>query len=455
MKIAIVGAGKLGMKVIDNLLKGGNQVTVIDKDETKLSKLSSHMDVMTIVGNAKDVSFLKENGINDYDFLVATTDKDEKNMCIASFAKIIGCGRVIARVRDPEHMHQIDFIREHMNIDYIVNPDLLITNEIYKYLVEKNTLSNGVFTRNKVSLAEIPVNKLPGLIGKTLNSDLLPGMLVAAVERNGNVSIPDAEDVLMEDDVIFVVGKTNEIKSLARKTIDKNKYTDIQRVMIVGGGKTGFYLAQKLSERGDFVKIIERNKDRCYYLSSRLENVMVINGDATDMTLLEDENFEDMDAFVTATGFDEDNLLLALTAKNHGIIDVIAKVSRESYSQIITKMGVDVVLNPLNISANNISRYIQGTKQVISSTLVDGQAEIVEIAVSRKMPITKAPIKELGLPDQVLIMSINRGNEVIIPDGDTVIEDGDRVMIFSLLSKSADLEPFINKKQRMGLFKGE
>lgn len=454
MKIAIVGAGKLGMRVIENLITGGNSVTVIDKNEAVLDKLSSHVDVMTILGNAKSTSFLKEHGIGSYDFLVATTDKDEKNLCIASFAKAIGCTRVIARVRDPEHMNQLEFIKELMNIDSIINPDLLITNEIYKYLAEKNTLTNGIFTSGQVSLLEFKIRKIPALVGKTIyeSHEVIGRRLIVAIDRKGKVIIPRGNTELMENDTLYVVGTKEEISELSKKVHERGKYTDLQRVMILGGGKTGFFLAQKLSDFGAFVKLIERDKERCQYLSNRLKNVMVLHGDATDLSLLEDENFEEMDAFVTATGFDEENLLLALTAKSHGIEDVIAKISRESYGDIIEKMGIDMTLNPLNISANNIARYIQGNKRVISSTLIQGQAEIVEIYADYQMPITAAKIGDLHLPDGVIIAAIHRGRDVIIPDGNTRVLDGDRVMILSLLSSADNLEKLISVKEKKGFF---
>ena len=457
MKIAIVGAGKLGLKVIDNLIQGGNSVTVIDKDEELLSRLSSHLDVMTIAGNAKSSSFLKYHNIGNYDFLVATTDKDEKNICIASFAKALGCSRVIARVRDPEHMNQIEFIKELMNIDHIVNPDLLITNEIYKYLVEMNSLDNGIYTKDKIALAEIAVSRMPHLIGKQVGrlNDILPETMIIAIDRKGKVIVPMIGEEILEGDVLFISGRVSEISELSTKTHVNKRYTNIQRVMIVGGGKTGLYLAKKLSERGTFVKIIEINKERCHYLSTHLKNVMILHGDATDLSLLEDENFEKMDAFVTATGFDEENLLLALTAKRHNIPDVIAKISRESYGEIVANMGIDMVLNPLNISANNIARYIQGTKRVLSSTLINGQAEIIEITAAERMPITGRAIRNLNLPDGILIFAIHRGREVIIPGGDTVILDGDKVLMIAMLSESDALEPLINVKTKIGFFKGE
>lgn len=456
MKIAIVGAGKLGLRVIESMITGGNSITVIDKDDELLERLATQMDVMTIAGNAKSASFLREHNIGSYDFLVAVTGNDEKNIVIASFAKALGCSKVIARLRDPEHMNQIEFIKEVMSIDFIINPDLLITNEIYKYLIEKNTLTNGVFTSSKTSLLECHAYKIPKLINQKIIDvgDVLPNMLIGAIDRNGKVIIPHGDTEILKDDILYIVGEKLEIAALSKHTIEKGKYTDIQRVMIIGGGKTGLYLASKLSDFGIFVKIIEIDKNRCHYLSTHLNNVMILHGDATDLTLLEEENFEEMDAFITATGFDEDNLLLALIAKSHGIEDVIAKISRESYEEIISKMGIDIALNPLDISANNIVRYIQGTKNILSSTLIQGQAEIIEIVADDRMPITFDPLNELDLPEGILIASIHRGRQVIIPDGNTQIQDGDIVMILSLLSETEDLEKLINIKDKLGFFRG-
>lgn len=442
MKIAIVGAGKLGLKVAEALLGGDHSVTVIDKDAETLQKISYQMDVMTVNANAKEVSVLRELHMSSFDFLLATTDRDEKNIVIASFAKKLGCSRVIARVRDPEHMHQFGFIRDTMSIDIIVNPDMAITNEIYKYLIEKYTLSNGIFSSGKVSLIEFRSDRLSKLIGKTIRQteSILDDMLVAAVSRNGKVIIPEGDTVIHPHDDLYLCGKKAPIMALNKKVHEKGKYTDLQKVMIIGGGKTGLFLAQKLSEFGISVKIIERDKNQCYYLAKHLENVMILHGDGTDINLLEDENIDDMDAFVTATGYDEDNLLLALMAKNRGIEDVIAKVSRGIYTGMVADMGVDMALNPLDISASNILRLIQGSRRVIASQLIQGQAEVMEIIITDDMKLLHRSIGELDLPHGVIIGAIHRGMDVIIPNGETVIQEGDRVMIISLLSEVAALE---------------
>ena len=449
MKVAIVGAGKLGVKVATALLGGDHYITVIDKNEAVLNRISQQMDVMTVAGNGKNIKLLENCGITSFDFLLASTDSDEKNIIIASFAKKLGCSKVIARVRDPEHMKQLDFIKETMNIDHVVNPDLSITMEIYKYLVEKYTLTNGIFSSGKVAMVQFNVKKYRKLSGLSMIEvrKVLPNMLIVAISRNGKIIIPHGQTIIEDNDTIYLIGEKSEIHEFHQKVHEKGKYTNLQKVMIVGGGKTGFYLADKLSEFGIAVKVIEKSKERCYYLSTHLDDVMILHGDATDTALLEEENIDEMDAFVTATGFDEENLLLALMAKQRGIEDVISKVSRQIYKNLIEKMGIDMALNPLDIITSTILRYVQGSKRIISSLLIQGQAEIMEIIASDEMKLTNVTLSELDLPDGVLIAAIHRGNRVIIPDGNTVILPDDKVTIFCLLSDIAEVESLFKPRR--------
>ena len=455
MKVAIVGAGKLGMKVAEALLGGDHSVTIIDTNEAWTEKINSLLDVMTVNANAKEVKVLKSIDISSYDFLITTTGDDEANIVIAAFAKKLGCSKVIARVRDPEHMQQISFIKDLMNIDYIVNPDLGITVEIYKYLAEKYTLSNGIFTSGEASLLEFYVSKRPELVGVSMRqiSSYLPNMLVVAISRFGKVIIPHGDTTIQDEDIVYVIGEKEPIQKLAEKVHEKGKYTDLQKVMIIGGGKTGFYLAGMLSEFGAAVKIIEKSKDRCHYLSTHLDDVMILHGDATDLDLLEEENLDGMDAVVTATGFDEDNLLLALTAKQHKVEDVIAKVSRTSYVEIISAMGIDMALNPLDITANDIIRYVQSSRTVVSSQLIQGQAEIVEVIATSHMKIIDEPLKNLELPDTFLVAAIHRGDKLIIPTGDTIIREDDRVIIISLISDLKVTEKLLKDNGKFSFFK--
>lgn len=406
------------------------------------------MDVMTVNASGKNIRSLKQCGIDKFDFLLASTDSDEDNMLIASFAKKLGCSRVIARIRDPENMKQIDFIKENLDIDHVVNPDYSITMEIYKYLVEKYTLTNGIFSSGRVSMVQFGVRKMRKLAGLSMIEvrKIFPNMLIVAISRNGKIIIPHGQTTIEDCDTLYLIGERSEIHNLHKKVYEKGKYTNLQKVMIVGGGKTGFYLQDKLSEFGIAVKVIEKIKTGATTFPPT-DDVMILHGDATDTSLLDEENIDEMDAFVTATGLDEENLLLALMAKQRGIEDVISKVSRQSYKDLIEKLGIDMALNPLDIVASIILRYIQGSKRIVSSLLIQGQAEITEIIASDTMKFTNVPLNELDLPDGVIIAAIHRGNSIIIPDGTTSILADDKVTIFCLLSDLAELEALFKPKK--------
>ncbi len=444
MNIAIVGAGKFGKKLAHALLSGNHSVTVIDNNENNLQKMALNMDIMTVTANGKEIAILNEIPISSYDYLIATTGNDELNMTVSSFAKKLGCKTVIARVRDPEHLPQFDFIKETFNIDHLINPDLAITNEIYKYLVEKYTLRNGIFSSGKISLVEFKSKNFPQLIGMNLQdtNKILKNMIVAAISKKGKVIIPHGDDVIEDYDALYVIGEKEPIIELSNQVHERGQYTNLQKVMIIGGGKTGLYLAQKLSEFGIAVKIIERNLTRCHYLAEKLENVMVLHGDGTDKQLLEEENIHDMDAFITVTGYDEDNLLLALMAKEFNIADVIAKVSRGIYTELVSNLGVDMAINPIDIVTSNIAKMVHGKKKIISNELIQGQAEITEIIASNGMKLTNKALKNLNLPNGAIIGAIHRGSEVIIPNGDTVIQENDRVIIVSLLTTLPEMAVF-------------
>lgn len=448
MKIAIIGAGKLGRKVCEALAGGNYSIILVDKDEAKLDKVSQQLDIMPVHGDPRDINVLKEINVRECEYLLTATGSDEENIVIATFAKKLGAKNVIARVREPEYMKHFSFIKETTGIDYIVNPDLSITTEIYKYLVEKYTLSNGMFTSGKMALIEFRAKRKREIIGLEMPEvrRALSDMIVAAISRNGKVIIPHGDTVIQEDDFIFVVGEKEKVIELNRKVHIRGKYTDLQKVMIIGGGKTGYYLAEKLAEFGIYVKLVERDLARCRYLSTHMPNVMVLHGDGTDIEFLEEENLDEMDAFVTATGYDEENLLLALTAKHRGIEDVISKVSRESYSGLIEKMGVDVVLNPLDITTGHIFNIIQGDKRIISSHLIQGQAEIIEVIANCDMKMIGIPLSELDLPQGVIIATIHRGHNVIIPDGNTRIQLNDKVLILCLLTEINDLDKLLKNR---------
>ena len=370
MKALIVGAGKLGGKLASQLSGGDTLVTVMDSDPEVLERIADHLDVMIVRGSGMHVETLKELNIEEYDLVIAVTESDETNMVICSIAKKLGCKKSIARVRNPEYSTQNELIRAIMDIDYIVNPELATANEINRNLLYHYSLYSGDFAEGRIMMLHFNASSLPGFVGKRIKEiKNINGILIGIIWRNGEIIIPRGEDYIMEDDVLYVIGKKDNINQLAKtcKTLVQIKY--IKKVMVLGGGRIGYYLAEKLISQGISVKLIEHDKERCEYLSENLNDTLVICGDGTDINLLNDEDISSMDAFVGVTGYDEENLLMTLMAKQLGVNKVIAKVSKSSYVQVIEKLGVDIAVSPIDITASDILKYIRGGRAASVSLL--------------------------------------------------------------------------------------
>ncbi|MBE6020986.1 MAG: Trk system potassium transporter TrkA [Firmicutes bacterium] len=450
MKIAIVGAGKLGLKVAASLISPTNYITIIDINPVIIQKANNEMDVMAVTGNGLRFDVLNEIKISDHDFLLALTDDDEKNLVISSIAKKLGCKHTIARLRDPEYSKQLDFVKQTFNVDFIVNPDKLISYEIFSYLLNKHENLNQFFTGATIGMLEIKADSIKGLVGdKVLNAPkYLENLLIVSVSRKGKIIIPKSHVTIESGDLLYLLGKKPDIAKLSASIHTSEEGASVHKVMIMGGGKTGFYLGQSLSEAGISVKIIEKNRERCEYLSEKLEDVLILHGDATDVSLLQEENISSMDAFITATGYDEDNLLLALIAQQYGVREVIAKTSRGNYSTLTDKIGVYTTLNTLEITTSHILRLVQKGNFVASSFFLQGQAEIFEVVINKDMLIEGKKLKDLKLPDGVLVSLIYRDTEAIVPVGNTDIKAKDRLIFFSMLSDVPELERILQSTKR-------
>lgn len=448
MKIAVIGAGKLGLALTQALLGSGYDITLVDKNADVLAKAEGAMDVLTINENAKSPETLRRMHIEDYDFVIAVADEDEKNLVISKAAKQLGAGRAIARVRDPEYVHQRDFLQSSFDVDFVVNPDRAMAHEINRYLVQKYDLNNGYFNSGAISIVQWDADKKPEILNLKIAAaaPMLGDVLIVAVSRAGKVIVPNGQTEILPGDSLYLLGRDTVVKEY----IDKEKQTkaDVNKVMIAGGGKTAFYLAELLSEQGVLVKIVEIDRKRCEYLSERLDGVMILCGDATDVSLLEQEDIDSMDAFVSLTDFDEENLLLALQAYQRKISDVVAKVSRNGYGQLVEKMGISMALNPTDITVAQILRYIQGRRRVIFSKVIQGQAEFIEIVAEESMTnVLNRPLKDIEFPKNILVAGIRRGGEVIIPRGNTEIQAGDHIIVFCLLSEIAEMEELFRQKK--------
>ncbi|TJX15421.1 Trk system potassium transporter TrkA [Tissierella creatinini] len=451
MKVIIVGAGKLGQKLAESFVHENIDVTVIDISSKVIDKINEHMDVLTVVANGTDIKMLKELDIQSFNLLVASTDSDETNTVICALAKKLGCEQTIARIRNPEYMKQLDFIKTELGIDHTINPDLATAAYIYKYLLKSYGLNTGDFASGKVQMLDFNIHYNEVFVGKKLK-DLVgfEKLLITAISRNGEMMIPDGNTELLEGDVIHIIGKSDEVEKVSAHFIDDYNKKTVDRVMILGGGNIGYYLADKLSKSKIQVTLVEQDKERCLELSELLNNVLIIHGDGTDMHLLDEESLSSMDAFVGVTGFDEENLLMAVMAKQSGVSKTIAKISRSNYIRIIDKLGIDVAVNPVYITASNILKYIRGGKVISVSLLLGGGAEVTEIIIDKDLPIVNKPIADLNLPKGIIIGALVRYGEVIIPKGKTIIKPNDRIVVFCLNEDLDKLKMFFNK-QRGGM----
>ena len=452
MKVMIVGAGKLGYKLAEAMDNEDIDVTLMDVNFKALEKISDYLDVLTVAANGIQIGALKELNIDTYDLLVAATNSDETNTLICTLAKKLKCKKTIARIRNPEFIEQLDFVKNEMGIDHIINPDLLTAIEIERYLSKSYNFYSDDFAKGKVSMVDFNIGNIESFVGKKLKElKGLEGLLITAITRDGELIIPDGSTQLMADDVIHVIGKIKYINKLGeRLKININK-KQTKKVLILGGGKIGYYLAQRLENSDINVTIIERNRDRCEYLAQRLNNTLIIRGDGTDVNLLEEEDLASYDAFVGATGFDEQNLLMALVAKQLGVNKTIAKISRPNYVHIIDKLDIDVALNPVNITVSNVLKFINGGRVASVSLLLGGEGEVMEIIVSEDLPIVGKPLSQLGLPKGIIIGAIVHKGEVIIPNGKSVIHKGDRIIVFSLTSHMPLLKKLL-KPSKGGIF---
>ena len=447
MKIAVIGAGKLGSSITEMLSGGGHEITLMDYSDSAIRRAQNTSDIMTIRADARVAHSLTDMNIRTYQLLIAVTDSDETNIFIASMAKKLGCPMVVARIRGPEHVDQLAFICESFGIDYAVSPDLTCAEEIYKFLTRRGGMEQEGFAIGEAEIVEFEISRFPGLTGKQVKdvSGQLEGMLIAAVSRNGKIIIPNGSTGLCENDSLFVLCLKEQAAALRSRLQSGGRKEKLRRVMIAGGGRTGYFLAKMLSEVGVSVKIIEMDRERCTYLAEKLENALILHGNAQDANLLLDENLGGMDAFVAATGMDETNILLSIMAQQQRVPNVVAKVSRNDFASLSGVIADTMLVNLVDMCTSAILKYAEKQEVILSSRMIQGQAEFVEVRAEEGMPLTEKPLRELGVPGGVLIATVQRGSELMIPTGNTRIQPGDKVILLSLLSSTGSVEALLSR----------
>lgn len=422
----------MGTEIAHRLAEEGHDIIVIDRNEFQLAKIQESLDVLTVKGNGSSSQLLRDTGLDDSDLLVSVTDSDEINMISCMTAKRVGIPRTIARIRDPDYVRDLIISKEDLGIDLVINPDFAASVEISRLLTLNLPVHTEHFANGKVQMAELMVDESNTQFAnkRIMDIELPKACLVVGISRKGEMNVPGGRDYVYPNDTIYILGNTESIKKVCTRF--KVRRQRVQNVIIMGGGRIGLYLAEKLAKYGMKVKIIEQNMDRCHELANRLDDVLVLKGDGTDVDLLKREGIQETDAFVAVTGFDEENLLMALLVKQLGAKRVIAKVSRPSYAPLVERLGVDAAISPRLITIGEILRFIRGGRLLSLVLLLNEQAEVLELIAQPGSKLAGRALHSSGLPKGVIIGAISRDDKVIIPKGNDVIQDGDRLVVFAL-----------------------
>lgn len=439
MKIIIVGSGKVGFTLAEQLVREQHDVTIVDLREESLRRASDMLDVMVIHGNGVSTSTLREAGADTADLLVAATNSDEVNMVCCLTAKNMGTGYTIARIRDLEYSNSLVELRRNLKIDMVINPENATAIEISRLLRFPPAANIETFFRGRVELMGFRLQEGDFLVGTPFYS--LPpqvkelSLLFCAVERGKSVVIPNGSFVPQIGDKLYLVGRPESLDQFFRLL---GRYAQkVHYVFILGGGKISVYLARILEKMGMKLKIVELDEAQCRLISEKFPKSMVIHGDGSDQELLESERFSASDAFVALTDRDEDNLIISLYAMQQGIPKVVAKANRQNYAGIARAIGLESVISPKAITAAQILHRVRGMQNSQGSVMnslhriADGAAEAMEFTVRSTTRYLNVPLKDLRLKSGILIAVIMRGRDIIIPEGSSSIQEGDSVILIS------------------------
>jgi trk system potassium uptake protein TrkA len=383
--------------------------------------------------------------------VVAVTSSDEINMLSCYLARKLGAKHAVARIRNPEYNDDgLGFLRQHLDLSMSLNPERLIAEEIANILQLPSAVKIERFSRRNIEMVEIILphgSSLDGMSLIKMREKYRANYLICTVQRNNKVYIPDGRFELKAGDRIGLVATHSEITKLLGKLGLLKKRAE--SVMILGGGKPSYYLAKKLIELGVDVKIIEKRLDRCEFLSAELSDAVIINGDGAAQELLLEEGIARMDAFVSLTGMDEQNMMLSIFASMQNVPKVVAKINRDELLTMADKLGVETVVNPSQLSSNIIVRYARALENSKGSNvetlykLMDGKAEALEFKVIDGSKTIGIPFKDIVLTPSILIAGITRGRKTIIPSGNDMILAGDRVIVVAANQRLQDLNDIL------------
>jgi trk system potassium uptake protein TrkA len=451
LKIIVIGVGDVGFEIAFRLSREGHDIIVIDKDAEALREIGERLDIMTLYGNGASTAVLDEAGADRAGILVAVTDVDEVNMIACMTGKQYGVPVCVARIRNPEYTvdtsHSLSLQR--LGIDLIINPERLAAQEILRLLAVPAASDIEYFADGRVFMLGLKVDEQSPIVGRALAECSLPDCLLVAVDRGDELEIPRGDSVVRAEDRVFIVGRTKDFREI--RAFIGPPVQQIKTVGIVGGSRIGQYLVDMLvSKRRPSlsVALFEKDAPVAERLAKHLPQLLVIHGDATKIDVLRDEGASTLDAFVTVAGEDHTNLLATMLLKELGVSEVITKISREDYAPLATKAGADAVVVPRLLMVSSVLRLVREC-EIISMTLLQGGAETLEFCVTEGCRIANRRLREVDFPKKALVGAIVRSGDVIIPNGESRVLSGDRVIVFSAADAVDDVAVFFQGRKNV------
>ena len=457
MKIIIVGAGKVGITLIENFVKEGHDVIFVDISNSAVEYVVNHYDTNGVVGSGLERQVLLDAGAETADFVIACTSRDEMNILCCSLAKKLGAGRTIARVRDPQLFTEMEDMRDYLGVDLAFNPELQTAMEIAQVLKFPSAKSVDSFADGKALMVEFDIGAKNPIVGKTLmqiSAEYGYKLLFCMIKRGEKTLIPRGDFVIEPNDAVYIIAKESELAAFCKKL--KIFKPRAKSVFIVGGGKIAYYLAKDLLNDGVSVKILESDKARCEELSAGLPEATILHGDGTDQTILDEEGLHDSDGCVTLTGMDEENVIISLYAQQKEVDKIVTKVDRASVSEMVKKLGLDTVVSPKNVIANRIIMFVRAAQAEFSDSIdalyiLNDEVEALQFTVTDDFDKQDVPLSKLKIKKDVLVGGIVRGGEYIFPSGDTCLQVGDKVIVVTTIKQIGGMPEIFRRK----VFKSE
>ncbi len=445
MNLVIIGVGKVGETLVENFIQEKHDIIVVDTDQKAVENLVNRFDVKGFIGSGLERGVLNDADVENADFFIACTSRDEVNILSCVLARKLGAKRTIARVRDPEYFKEVDGMKDVLGLDFAFNPELHTAREIAQILKFPFARNVESFVKGRATMAEIEVTDINPIVNKSLKQIAVEfgnKVLIAVVQREKDCFIPRGDFIVESGDVIHVISSEIEIIAFCKKM--KMFKRRAKSALLIGGGKIAYYLAEELLKSSVEVKIIESDARRAEELANSLPKATVIFGDGTDHELLEEENLKGADAFVTLTGMDEENVVLSLYAKQRGVSKVVTKIDRSSIYNMVEQLGLESVVSPKEIISNQIVSFVRAHQAETGNGIntfykLYDKVEALEFTVSQSFTKQGVPLKELSLKKNVLIGGIVRGKDFILPSGESMLLAGDRVIVVTASKQITDL----------------